>query len=216
MGGRPSPQHFLGAKGDAVWGRVSGRPVLSTCTVRAIEGGAETGPEPAQPGPGCVPSLPCSARAPGTSACTRVVYGTLPVCLGSERPTCGLSTEQSHLPEEVGRSLPRASPGLFASPPLHIPAVQGAWLPTSHLPTQPHSVGTCRSHSQPRVGALSTPESYLEGRASLPAQGPSGGKWGWGLRSGVTPGRCCLLEGHVRGRGRGRRRLAVGGSQGWH
>lgn len=64
--------------------------------------------------------------------CTRVVYGTLLVCLGSERPACGLSTEQSHLPEEVGRSLPRASPGLFASPPPHIPAFQGAWLPTSH------------------------------------------------------------------------------------
>lgn len=92
--------------------------------------------------------------------CTRVVYGTLLVCLGSERPACGLSTEQSHLPEEVGRSLPRASPGLFASPPPHIPAFQGAWLPTSHLPTQPPSVGTCLSRSQPRVGALSTPESF--------------------------------------------------------
>lgn len=58
MDGRPSPQHFLGAKGDAVWGRVSGRPVLSTCTVRATEGGAETGPEPAQPGPGLCQASP--------------------------------------------------------------------------------------------------------------------------------------------------------------
>jgi len=105
-------------------------------------------------------ALPCPAWALGTSACVHQSrLGTPLVCLGSEQSPCGLAKERSHLPEEVGRSLPHASPGLFARPPPHIPAFQGAWLPTSHLPIQPHSVGTCLS-SQPRLGALSTPESY--------------------------------------------------------